>query len=94
MNQKVQQQEASKLLPIEDLNTFIQLLTAWHQKQVATIQHLSEVPPGMGVQIGEDPPFTMEGDVHKGFLLGINMSMEYLGTLPFEAEYEAEPVPA
>lgn len=85
--------EPNKLVPIPDLDTFIQLISAWHQKQVATIQHLSEVPPGTEVVVEGEAPFKMEGDILKGFQLGINMSMQYLGILPFEAEYEDATVP-
>lgn len=85
--------EPNKLVQINDLDTFIQLLAAWHQKQVATIQHLYEVPPGTEVVVEGSEPFKMEGDILKGFQLGINMAMQYLGTLPFEAEYEDAPVP-
>ena len=80
-------------VPITELDTFIQLLTAWHAKQVATVQHIYEVPVGTEVVIEGSEPFKMEGDILKGFHLGINMAMQYLGTLPFTPEYEdAKPV--
>lgn len=78
---------------ITDLDTFIQLLTAWHAKQVATVQHIYEVPVGTEAVIEGEEPFKMEGDILKGFRLGIDMAMQYLGTLPFTPEYEdVEPV--
>lgn len=75
-------------LNVTDLDQFVSLLNDWHQRQVATIQHLYEVPEGVEVQEENGTPFKLEGDVRRAFQLGLQMAMEYLGKLPFKPEYE------
>ena len=90
-DQAAQKQETnSELLAVNDLDHFITLLTDWHNRQVATVKHLQEVPPGITVVIGDDSgetKKTMEGEFLEGFQLGLGMALNYLGTLPFMAEY-------
>ena len=80
----------AELLAVNDLDHFITLLTDWHNKQVATIKHLQQVPDGIKVVIGEGAEAQeklMEGDFRDGFTLGLDLALNYLGTLPFMAEY-------
>ena len=90
-DQAAQKQETnSELLAVNDLDHFITLLTDWHNRQVATVKHLQEVPTGITVVIGDDSgetKKTMEGEFLEGFQLGLGMALNYLGTLPFMAEY-------
>lgn len=71
---------------ITSVNTFAQLIIGWHRRRVLATAHFLEVPEGQEVQIGDDPPITLTGDAHKAFLIGINLSLNELGTLPFVAE--------
>lgn len=80
----------SETITVTDLDQFVGMLTAWHTHQVATIQHLYEVPEGIEVQEEDGEPFKLEGDVRRAFQLGLQMAMEYLGKLPFDPEYEDE----
>ena len=82
-----QTKEKTELLPVTDLTQCIEVITNWHQVQLATIQHFHEIPPGTEVEV-DGIPLKLEGDVLKGFQVGIQTCMNYLGTLPFEAEYE------
>ena len=78
------------LLPINDLDQFIALLTDWHNRQVATVKHLKVVPEGIKLIIGEGEEAeekVLEGEFLHGFQLGLDLSLNYLGTLPFMAEY-------
>ena len=90
-NQAEQKQETnSELLAVNNLDHFIALLTDWHQRQVATVKHLQEVPTGITVVIGDsdgETKKTLEGEFLEGFHLGLGMALNYLGTLPFMAEY-------
>lgn len=84
------QETDDEILAVTDLDHFITLLTDWHNRQVATIKHLNTVPPGLKIIIGEGEDAkekTMEGDFLEGFQLGIGLALNYLGTLPFMAEY-------
>ena len=85
-----QQEEANDLLAVTDLDHFITLLTDWHNRQVATVKHLQEVPSGITVVIGEGDDAdkkTLEGEFLGGFQLGLSLALNYLGKLPFMAEY-------
>ena len=85
-----QQEEANDLLAVTDLDHFITLLTDWHNRQVATVKHLQEVPSGITVVIGEGDDAdkkTLEGEFLEGFQLGLDLALNYLGKLPFMAEY-------
>ena len=84
------QETADELLAVTGLDHFITLLTDWHNRQVATVKHLQTVPSGITVVIGEDDEAehkTLEGDFLAGFHLGLGLALNYLGTLPFMAEY-------
>ena len=80
----------NSLLPIIDLDQFVTLLTDWHNRQVATIKHLQDVPEGSKIIIGEGEEAEekiMEGHFLEGFQLGLDIALNYLGSLPFTAEY-------
>ena len=84
------QETADDLLAVTDLDHFITLLTDWHNRQVATVKHLQEVPNGITVVIGDGDDATkktLEGEFLEGFQLGLGLALNYLGTLPFMAEY-------
>ena len=84
------QQLPEELLAVTDLNQFIQLLTDWHNRQVATVKHLLEVPAGMQMIIGDGEDakeMKLEGERLEGFQLGLDLALNFLGTLPFMAEY-------
>lgn len=84
------QEDSSELLAVTDLDHFITLLTDWHNRQVATVKHLREVPTGTQMIIGDGEDVkekTLEGEFLEGFQLGIGLALNYLGTLPFMAEY-------
>lgn len=84
------QEDSSELLAVNDLDHFITLLTDWHNRQVATVKHLNSAPQGIKILIGEGEEAkekTLEGEFLEGFQLGIGLALNYLGTLPFMAEY-------
>lgn len=81
-----------EIVTVSDMDQFLSMITHWHQHQVKTIHHLHEVPEGTEVTIGDDDTFKLEGDTLKGFKVGIQLCLNYLGTLPFVAEYDDEPV--
>ena len=89
------QEDSSELLAVTDLDHFITLLTDWHNRQVATVKHLREVPAGMQMIIGDGEDakeMKLEGERLEGFQLGLDLALNFLGTLPFMAEYvDAEP---
>lgn len=73
---------------VDDMHHLITLLSSWHANQVSTVSHFLNVPEGMEVSIeGHGEPFKLEGDALRAFRLGVELSLDYLGTLPFKAEY-------
>ena len=81
-------------LHVENIDHFIQILCAWHETKVKQLSQMLEVPEGIEVKINDDPPFILEGDRHKGFLMGLSMALMELGQLPFVAEVdETESIP-
>ena len=77
---------------ITELEEFVPLLTDWHQRQVATVLHFQNVPPGMEVQVeGEEETLILEGKTLEGFRMGISLALSYLGMLPFVTGYEEPP---
>lgn len=68
---------------IKSVNEFGALLFNWHHRQIATINHFLDVPEGIEVKVGEEEQLTLSGDVLRGYRLGLELSLHYLGTLPF-----------
>jgi hypothetical protein len=84
------QETPADLLAVEGLDHFISLLTDWHNRQVATVKHLHAAPEGIKIIIGDGDDAeekSLEGEFLAGFQLGLDLALNYLGTLPFMAEY-------
>ena len=85
--------ELAGIVPIDDLDSFVRHLSAWHQSKVATVKHLLEVPEGAAFEIGEGAEakeLVLTGDNLAGFRFGLEMALMQLGTLPFITEMEDE----
>lgn len=74
---------------IQSVDEFGDLLFNWHNKQVATVRHLLDVPVGTEVRVGETEEITLDGDTLKGYKLGLELGLSFLGTLPFAYTPEA-----
>lgn len=79
-------------LEVTDLDQFVKVLTAWHENKVKTLEHMSKLPPGTKMQIGEGKEVDLDGDMLLGFQAGITLALIELGILPFSAEPD-EPTP-
>lgn len=82
-------EDSNEIVQISDMGQFIALMQDWHTQQVATVRHFMEIPSGVEVQVEDEETFPLEGDTLKGFKLGINMALSYLGELPFYAQGSA-----
>lgn len=73
---------------LDDLDSFAAAVMGWHQRKVAVLQHMTEVPEGTEVSINGDATtaIALTGDVLAGFKLGIELSLMELGELPFFTE--------
>lgn len=77
-------------VPIEDLDSFVRHLTAWHEVKVEALHHLLQIPEGATFTIGEDQALVLEGLAHAGFLFGVELALMQVKDLPFVAELEGE----
>jgi len=80
--------ESPDTLEIKDINHFVGLLSRWHQRKVAILNHMLTVPEDAEVMINEAEPVKMTGEFRKGFELGVSIALSELGELPFVAEME------
>lgn len=82
---------ATKTVMVEDLDQFVRVLMAWHTNKVAMLRHLQSIPEGTEVSKDDGEPIVLTGDILKGFQMGLEVALEEMGTLPFEAELEDAP---
>ena len=76
---------------VTELGEFVPLLQNWHHRQVKTVEHFQTVPEGQEVEIEGEAAFKLEGDVMRGFKLGLSIALFYLGQLPFSPAMEELP---
>lgn len=83
--------ELAGIIPVNDLDTFVTVLTSWHNARMAQVRHFLTVPPGTSFEVN-DQPITLTGTALEAFKLGVELCIMQLGTLPFvfETEDEAE----
>jgi hypothetical protein len=82
---------SSDTLHVQDIDHFIQLLFAWHQNKIKTLEHMLTIPEGAEVIFNDEGPQALKGDVLKGFVIGLSLALIELSTLPFAAEMDASP---
>ena len=79
---------------VPDLDTFVELLVAWHSVKVKTLEHMLTVPENTEVTFDSNVPKVIAGDYREGFIAGISLSLMELGALPFAVKEEPlEPQP-
>lgn len=74
--------QTEEIVQIEDIQTFANVIMDWHQSKVALLEHMMEIPENTEVSINEGKSTLLEGDFHKGFILGLTISLMEMGTLP------------
>ena len=73
-------------LHISDLDNMVQVLSSWHTNQVSILTHMRDIPEGSEAQLDDENlagTIILTGDVLKAFRLGIELSLNHLGSLPF-----------
>jgi hypothetical protein len=73
---------------IDTLDGFVRALHAWHHNKVQMLRHLQAIPDGTEVSKDEGEAFALTGDALKGFVMGLEVALEEMGELPFEAEVD------
>lgn len=75
----------NNIVPISDLNTFVSILTAWHEQKVKVLEHMLSLPEGTEAELGGGGSIVLEGNVLQGFQIGLSTALIELGHLPFIA---------
>lgn len=75
-------------IEITDINQFVGILSEWHAKKVAILEHMLQVPDGTEMIVDGGTPIILTGDMLAGVRAGISMALMELGSLPFVAEME------
>ena len=80
--------EAQKpeLIPIQNIDHFIHLITNWHNNRVAVLQHMLTLPAGTEMQVNDADSVVMDGERLEGFKAGLGLALMELGDLPFVVE--------
>lgn len=78
------------LVPVQDLNEFVRVLTAWHTNKINIVKKLIDVPDGTTFKVDEES-ITLYGPTLDAFKFGLEMALMQLDPLPFVAELEDAP---
>lgn len=77
-------------IEVEDLHTFVALLTQWHEDKVALLEHMLDVPEGTEME-HDGASLTLSGENLIAFKAGVSLTLSELGILPFATETAAAP---
>ena len=78
--------EQPDTVEVSDLDQFVRHLNGWHATKVTQLQHMLLIPEGIEVIVNDGASQILSGDLHKGFLIGLQLGLMELGTLPFAVE--------
>ena len=81
-------EQQAEVIMIDTLDGFVKALHHWHHNKVQVIKHLQSIPEGTEVSKESEEPFVLTGDALKGFVMGLQVALEEIGELPFEAEID------
>ena len=94
--ESVESPETPSTVQVNDLTQFVHILVGWHQKQVASLQHLLQIPDTGDISVTmtdretkQDTELVLKGDSLQGFKVGIQAALTALGTLPFAVQYDS-----
>lgn len=82
--------QKTETVVVNDLDEFVRTLVGWHSHKVKVLEHMAEIPTGTEVVFNQGPPVVLEGDMLKGFCMGLNLALMELGKLPFAVEVEED----
>ena len=86
-------QDRPDLLFIDNIQTLVAALMAWHDQKVQILEYIMTVPSGTEMLINDNETIVLDGDALKGFCAGITVALAELGTLPFEVTVDVEKSP-
>ena len=75
-------------IEVETLEQFASIMSGWHGNRIQRLRHMISIPLGSKVQVDDGKHLLMKGNLRKGFILGLQIAIGELGTLPFAAQYD------
>lgn len=78
------------IVEVTDMDQMVRILIKWNEEKVAVLRHMIDIPEHSQVEIQNDNPLVLSGDVRRAFQLGIQMSLEELGNLPFTVDHSEQ----
>lgn len=82
-NTTPQTEDTDQIIPIESVDQMAHLLNQWHQHKLRVLQHMVAIPEGSEVSINEETEHKLEGDMLKGFQIGVSLCLIEFNSLPF-----------
>lgn len=82
-------QNENESVVIDSLDMFAAVVAKWHQSCIRELQYTLKVPEGTELCIDEENPIALEGELLKGYLLGIQTAIVCIGKLPFFEDVES-----
>jgi len=73
-----------EILEVSDLDQFVEMLTSWHKRKVAILEHMRTIPEGTEME-DDGHSVILTGDMLTGFKAGLQLALLELGSLPFES---------
>lgn len=78
--------QPESIIEVTNIDHMVRILVEWNKEQVALLRHMIDMPEGTQVDIEKDNSIALTGDVRRAFQLGIQLSIEELGNLPFTVD--------
>lgn len=84
--------ETVEPVAVDTIELLAHVVRHWHEKTKATLEHTMRIPVGTAVEFDNQEPVVLEGDLHKGFRLGVEAALIAIDELPFfSSEEPSEP---
>ena len=85
-NQTPNDNQPEAIVEVADMDHMVRILIEWNKQKVALLRHMIDLPDATQVDIEGDNSIVLTGDVKRAFQLGIKLSIEELGNLPFTVD--------
>ena len=90
MTQQQEESNETKTVQVNDLNSFVQLLSIWHARAVKETEYFLSIPEGIEIELN-GKSYEVKGEFRDGLICGVTAGLNNLGTLPFVAYTENAP---
>lgn len=81
------------LVTMTNIDQFAQNIIGWHERNLAVLRHMTQVPEGTPITIGDEEAQPLKGDLLKGFGAALTVAIGQIESLPFQIVPELEDNP-